>query len=110
MWNALSSDFRRLNAQYGFGGLGDAGAFGACESGQPRDCTAERDDWEALASWARQFAIDEHVVDFPRAAHPERMNPVALHKIASDQSCVGNFRSVEHRDGQAVGHRRIRGG
>src|ERR1700722_1849211 len=98
MYYALTDDFRRLNEQYGFGGLGDECAGGARQSGEPRDFVAERDDREALASRARELAIDEHVLDFARARHPERVDPVSAPEIAGDQSGVANFGGVEHRD------------
>src|SRR5580704_15752610 len=109
-WYPLSGDFRRLNAQCGFGGLGDERAITAREPWEPRDRVADHDDREALAACTRQLAIHEDVVDLACPPHPDRMNPVALHKIARNQSRVYDFRSVEHRDRETIRHRRIRRG
>src|SRR5258708_6996193 len=97
MYYALTDDFRRLNAQYGFGGLGDECAAGARQSGEPRDFVAERDDREALASRTGELAIDEHIVDFARARHPDWVDPVAPKEIAGNQSGVADFRGIKHR-------------
>src|SRR5208282_2338981 len=111
-WQALSRDFRRLNAQYGFGGPGDERTVRAREPRQPRDFAADRDDREALPPSPWQLAIHEHVMDLARATHPHRVQPVALHKIARDQARVRNLRSIEDRNQRirTIRHRRVSGG